>query len=564
MLSLKTAIAFLLIMLTYASNSVFAALPSFVPEAKTEAELLAMEDTIKDYPLNEEITVIRHSKLTSAQLRTVISLQGIVAKTEPSIYIDYGNSTSKYNINELSQAGYAVSRTDSEGNEWSFSSIISKFAPYIADSGYVLYSSIDDHGQINTATNYSTLFSWLAVPAEVEETVKALGLTKKADISNDIIDVAYLENFYNKYKDSFRDDILIHQYSYAYGVRDLAIQQNAFVMYVDDSDWVGRVFRNKVLRNLKPASMILGWCQYEVKFTQMISMFGHYVIPSDHSYNISILASFEAHSGMMTEKEAESKPFELDPSKHYITIMYSDGDNAQWIQNGFNEFHTWQGYNSDIPVTWTFQPLVRQMSSVDIKRTLENSNNSSFITGPSGAGYGRISFMTAKNLEAFSDMTASSMLKTGITAITLLDEVENQRDMNMLASKLRYFARYDNIHGGFLQLDPDRYSAGKGEICFVNDKPFVSVRLSLWYPSGNADEVTKEWLKEQADIVNSYPADINSINGYSVINVHPWTVGPDDLAYFVSCLDEDVVVISSDEMISALSQNIPHKNAKPE
>ena len=87
------------------------------------------------------------------------------------------------------------------------------------------------------------------------------------------------------------------------------------------------------------------------------------------------------------------------------------------------------------------------------------------------------------------------------------------------------------------------------------------MRHSLWYPTGNADEVTNEWLKEQAEIVNSYTADLNSISGYSVINVHPWTVGPDDLAYFISQLDDGVEVISADELIAAVTANVPHKTA---
>ena len=89
------------------------------------------------------------------------------------------------------------------------------------------------------------------------------------------------------------------------------------------------------------------------------------------------------------------------------------------------------------------------------------------------------------------------------------------------------------------------------------------MRLSLWSPTGNAEDVTNEWLKEQADIVNNYPADINSINGYSVINVHPWSVGTDDLAHFVSQLDDGVEVISADELIAAVTENVPHKTAKP-
>ena len=276
-----------------------------------------------------------------------------------------------------------------------------------------------------------------------------------------------------------------------------------------------------------------------------------------------MLASFEAGDGIIG-KNQKTEPITLDPTKHYISIVYSDGDNAQWIQNGFSEYHTWQSYDNGVPVTWTFQPHMQQLSTVDVKRTLDNNKNASFITGPSGAGYARVSFMTHKSLEAFSDLTASQMLKSGVTTMTLLDEIESESDKKLLSSKLRYFARYDNIHGGILQIDPSYYAGGQGEVFFVNDKPFISVKHSLWYPTGNADEVTDEWLKEQADIVNSYPADINSINGFSIINVHPWTVGPDDLAYFVSCLDDDVVVITADEMIDALTRSIPHENAKPE
>jgi hypothetical protein len=75
--------------------------------------------------------------------------------------------------------------------------------------------------------------------------------------------------------------------------------------------------------------------------------------------------------------------------------------------------------------------------------------------------------------------------------------------------------------------------------------------------------MTKEWLDEQAATVNGYPADINSINGYSVINIHPWTVSIENLSYFVSQLDDGVEVISADELIAAVTANVPHETAKP-
>ena len=207
-----------------------------------------------------------------------------------------------------------------------------------------------------------------------------------------------------------------------------------------------------------------------------------------------------------------------------------------------------------------------KFSSTAVKKALENKDpEDSFITGPSGAGYGRISMMSPSEVRAYSDITAAAMLKSGISTITLLDEIKTEIDFASYSAKLGYFARYDNITGGILQVDPDDYTGGygggRGRVFFSNDKPFVSVGFSLWHPSGDAAQVNQEWLKAQADIINSYPADINTINGYTVINVHPWTVGPDDLAYFVSQLDDGVEFLSADELLAAVAQNIPHKNA---
>ena len=532
------------------------------PEPKSEKQLVEMQDVFDKVTLNDEITVVKAYELTESQKHTLISLQGLVARVKPAIFLDYGYATNRYALDEMAKAGYTISYTDEDGNPWNFNSVIKKFSSYITDGGYILFKTVEDHGQLNTATNLATINGWLPITAESEEAVVALGLEKRADISEDNINLKYLKNFYNEYKDSFRNDSLVHLYYYACGMRDFAIQQKIFVMYVNDDDYMGRNFRNKVMKNLEPSSIIFGWCQYEVKFTQSISRYGHSVIPSDHSFNLSILSSFENDNAVFDTDFPTQ--ITLDENKHYVSLVYSDGDNLQWIQNGFSEYHTWQGYNSDVPVSWTFAPIASKLSTVDIKRTLSVAEDVPFISGPSGGGYARISKMNSKELEAFSDYTASVMLESGLNIITFLDKVDGKFFDKSFEKRLSYFSRYDNIEGGIIQLDPDRYSAGKGKVFFSDDKPFVTVGFSLWYPSGNADEVTNEWLKEQADIINSKKADLTSINGYTVINIHPWTIGPDDVQYFISQLDENIEVIGVNELLAAVKQNVPHEFAKPE
>ncbi len=554
-------ISFIVMMFSILFNTIDAALLTKAPEPQNEQSLVEMQEKFDEYELADEITVVKLSALTHAQRHAIIALQGLVSRDKPQIFIDYGYETNRYSLEQFKNAGHELVYNDEAGNPWNFSSLIEKFRSYIADSGYTLYATTEDHGQLNTAINYATLNGWLPVTPEMEQTVIALGLEKKADISGDNIDIKYLKNFYKENKDKFRDDSLVHMYYYAMGMRDFAVQQGIFVMYVEDADYEGRLFRDSVMRELKPSSIIFGWCQYEFKFTESASRYGHSVIPSDHSYNLSILASFNATD------EKFAAPYEgkveLDPSKHYVAIVYSDGDNLQWIQNGFGEFHTWQSYGLDTPVSWTFPPIASQLADTDVKRTLANSENATFITGPSGGGYARITNMNSKELEAFSDYTASAMLESGLEIMTLLDEIKYVNFDSSMQKRLGYFSRYDNIKGGILQLDPNNYAGGGGRVYFSDDKPFVTVGFSLWHPSGNADEVTNEWLAEQAGIINEKPADIKTINGYTVINVHPWTVGPDDLAYFVSQLDDSVEVVSADELLAAVEQNIPHKFAQP-
>ncbi|MBQ6898549.1 MAG: hypothetical protein IJN70_06150 [Clostridia bacterium] len=563
MVKILNGLSFIVMMFSILFNTIDASLLKDAPEAKSETELAVMQNIFDDYELSDEITVINLGELSLSQRHTIIFLQGLVAREKPSIFIDYGSASHKYALSEMEKAGYAISRTDDEGNPWKFESIIKKFSSYIKDSGYILYKTTEDHGQINTATNLATIYGWLPVTPELEESVISLGLTKKKDISNDEIDLEYLKEFYEEHKDSFSKNSLVHLYHYASGMRDFAIQQNIFVIYIEDSDFTGRLFRDKIMRELTPSSIIFGWCQYEIKFTQSASRFGHTVIPSDHSYNLSILSCFDA-----TEEEFSTtlpENVELDPEKHYVSIVYSDGDNAQWIQNGFSEYHTWQSYNEEKPVSWTFCPLLTEISEVDIKRTLDIADNTAFITGPTGGGYSRIMHMGSDELEAFSDYTAAVMKESGIGIMTLLDTIKgNEKSFfKSMEKRLSYFSRYDNIEGGILQLDPDNYSGGKGRVMFLNDKPFICVGFSLWYPSGNAEEVTEDWLIEQAAIINGKSADINSINGYTVINVHPWTVGPDDLQIFVDNLGENIEVITIDKLLAAVKENIPHETAVP-
>ncbi len=554
-MSFKLFFCLLLSLITAISNPIASIFPARVPEAKSESELIEITDYFSDVPLAEEVAVVNPWAFNDDERAVIICLQGLVAQTEASILLNYNGNEA----NDLVKAGCTLLYKDKNGNDWTLESLICRYLPYIKAAGYVLYKNSATAEQINMAFNTASVFGWLAVPVSCEEAVKTCSLTKKEDLSVKEINFAEQLKFYDTYKEYFHGNALVHMMASHNGLRDFAVRERIFITYSEDNDILGKAFRKHILKDLKPCSIIMGWCQNEVAFTKEISSFGHYIVPSDINRNMSILNSLPA---TVTELAGEIRTPELNPDKHYIAIVLSDGDNAQYIANGFTPFYQWQNLKNETPITFTFAPLMNEFSPTAVKRAFENKGNTSFISGPSGAGYARISDMSPSEVEAFSNTTASAMLKSGLKTLTILDELNAVEEM-YFESKLGYFARYGNIQGGILQIDPTRYEGGKGKVYFANDKPFISVRKSLWHPSGSYDGVTNEWIKEQAEIVNNYPADIHSINGYSVINVHVWSITAESLAYFISYLDKDVEIISADELVAAVTANVPHKTATP-
>lgn len=533
-----------------------------VPEPKTEEELLNIGDVCEEVTLSNKLYVLDAATFKSTEERHMaVGLQGIVAKTEPCIFIVTNEISQEY-LKAISDSGIELVYNDADGEKWTLEKLLHKFKSYIGDSGYVLYRQSEKGEGLNVATNLATLYGWLPVPESLEQLAKDAGLQLKEDYSDDEYGVDFQKKFFKEHKKEFDCNAVVSLKYEATGLRDLAIQQGFYMFYIDDDEDTEK-FRKKVIQYYGDNIPVLGWAKYELEYVSQASECGNMVLPSDHSHNNSFLASFNYE--IPKQKHTQTKQY-TDTTKHYCALVFSDGDNIQWIQNGYKEYFEKLALKEQFPITWSFSPALQEFSPLTFNMVYSNATvNDYFIAGVSGAGYIHPSEYPLKSLGDFTDITASAMLKSDLEYVSILDNTpEDEIDDAVLAQRLEYYARYDNIKGGVLSLDPDRYAGGKGKVYFANDKPFVSNRFSLWHPDGEGTTITTEWLDEQAETVNSYPADINTINGYSVINIHPWTISVDNLAYFVSQLDEDVQLVTLDELLTMVENNIPHETAIPE
>lgn len=533
-----------------------------VPEPETEKELLPLGDVCREVELSDKLYVIDAATFNSIEERHLaVCLQGIVAKKTPLIYIITNEISNQY-LDAASKKGIKLIYNDSKGERWTINTLLNEFKSYISENGYVLYKVNEKGEGLNVATNFATLYGWLPVPESLEQLAKNSGLTLKEDLTDEEYGVKFQEEFFKKHKKEFDCNAVVSLKYDTTGLRDLAIQQGFYMFYIDEDEDTDK-FRKKVIQHFGDNIPVLGWAKYELEYVSQASKCGNMVIPSDHSHNNSFLASFDYE--IPAQKHNQIKKY-TDKTKHYCALVVSDGDNVQWIQNGYKEYFEKIAQKKQFPVTWSFSPMLQEFSPVTVNMVYSAATEDDyFIAGVSGAGYMHPSEYPTKALAEFTDMTASAMLKSNLCYVSILDNTpENEIDDAVLMQKLQYYTRYENIKGGVLSLDPDRYAGGKGKVYFVNDKPFVSNRFSLWHPDGEGTIITEEWLKEQAAIVNSYPADINSVNGYSVINIHPWTISMENLAYFVSQLDGDVELVTLDELLTMVEENIPHETAAPD
>lgn len=529
-----------------------------IPEPVSQNELADMSTFLKEVKSSDTIYVVDAVSLPTDEKNTLLCIEGIIAKTEPCLFIIVRNNDRTY-LNDLKKAGKTLVEKDLSGNKWTTKSIIEKFKDKIGDSGYCVYTETSLAYGLNTAVNYATLFNWLPVSERLVPMAQSCGLTEKMNLCDNSDDLSLQKEFFKKYKDKFSDDAVVHVNNYMTALRDLAIQQGYFCFFTEDNR-KGLNFLNEVLSYTGYNTAVLGWVLEEKRCVAEISKCGCWLNPTDKCANNTILAFIDNENITQSVKEGIAA---TDESKHYICLLYSDGDNCQWIQNGYGEYFGIRKYSSDIAMSWSFSPFLKDFCPSMYNRVVSATDeNNQLIGGPSGLGYCTLSRYPAAALDEYSTMTAAAMKRSGQNIMVSLDDYTSYKDTRMQYA-LSYFSRFDNIDGGLLFLDPDGYRGGRGKVWFCDDKPFISVRLSLWCDEGYAG-VTNEWVKEQADIINSYVADIHSVNGYSLICVQAWTMETEWNQVFIDNLDEDVVVLNASDFIATIKKNVPHENALPD
>ena len=272
---------------------------------------------------------------------------------------------------------------------------------------------------------------------------------------------------------------------------------------------------------------------------------GQFMIASDWARNMSVFAAKSSFGELRFNNPIkDDESIVAQDGKHYVTIMMSDGDN---IQTWYNTFPMSEKYlaaeRGDFKMGWSINPSLSDLGRNIMNYVYDNRDENDFyVCSVSGQGYMNPRVYPQEALESFVNGLSTYLRKTDLSVVQILDGGPDK-------DVIEQYAKIPELNGG-IYCYGDKYAGGRGSVYWANDKPFVAFRESLW----DAD------TSVVANRINNYSTDVSNIEAYTAINLHPWSMEYKDVVDLVNKLDEHVEIVTADEFIRLIRDNVEHKD----
>ena len=420
----------------------------------------------------EEVEAINIDKESNNEKYLLVSLQGIVNRTQPRIALCGGDEKGR-DATWLKEEGINVKFVKD------YEDLLLKYKDEI--KGLVIWDT-KKADTINLAHTYAGIYDALAVTAKQAE-----------EYSQEPYNFPILED----YTGDFKNKIEVYEYMYENlwphcthrlimglgpnvtltGTRDLAIAAKCAITYTDLDNKQEVAVMEKFLKDMRPGlDYFSGWFVNgnEGGGIGLNSKYGIASVPSDFYNNYSLHASTSREIEMPT---ITKKP-ELE-NKYYIAFVVSDGDNLQYVQGVMKDKFDAKG-RGKYPISWTIATSLLdggpQMLNYYYKDATEQD---CFVSGPSGAGYTNIDKWN-ENYEAITASNESFKLyakradtyfrRTGIRFVTAWYSIFNSQVKLYAdnAPSMLGIARMHNLE-----------NQNQGGNAMIEDTPFFIA--SPWY-----------------------------------------------------------------------------------
>lgn len=457
------------------------------------------------------------------------SLMGVIAQTKPEILRDRDGHPEI-----VEAAGYALDSS----YYLDFDGLLAHFAPRL--NGYILSNTMDH--STNVALSLAGVMNAVAIPAEMEQVAINAGLKRLLDVRgrDEVWAINNYGNLFNKNMASYQSctDGRIA------ALGDYSVFSKSLQFYDDDAN--GSI-ANAAYNILNSNATIMGWgLTSEADTVRQLSLRGMSIHAADHAVNISTLTNMPAKKAELRQP-APIKPYESIPNKHTVTFVISDGDNVQWLMGAYGDEGSWlHPKRGQINLGWTISPALVELAPLIYEKYIDNvattpNGRNVLISGPSGRGYFLPGLTPLDALDREMTLLNRYMKKADLHIVNVIDADDSNNDPEP-------YLKQSNIDTLFYYSFGEYYCLRNGQIDWYKEKPSIGGRHTLW-----GDKSTPESLAAE---INAGSTNIYSQDGYSLISVHAWTRGVDDIIDTISRLNPNIRVVAPDEFVWLVKKNI--------
>ncbi len=478
--------------------------------------------------------VVSRASLSPAEKVVALTLQGIVAKNRPGLWIDGAGWTGF--ITDLADRHHVTFRPAPAG----VPALLSAFRPAIR--GYVLY----DLGQASQTVAAALAGPWraVAIDASIEPMAMEAGLPLLLDARGR--DAAWC---LGQYAPLFAHDVLASPTKndqFSGFLLDFAAARNAFVFHGGNDD-----FTTAAVAAAGGAPVVYGWGPDEHDLVMRVSKGGGGVVGGDWSSNLSTLSLVK--EPVLKQPASPVDVPAVEDGTHYVAFVMSDGDNLHFLQNVLNT-EPWYAspLRGTFPMTWEVTPAAAETTPSILQWYYAHATAvDTFIAPPSGIAYSYPCYNPS--LDALVAHTATAMAAADLRIVTVMDDDEQMGAVD----------RYLDQPGiaGALYKDYAGYNDHKGAVRYRNGKAAMAYRYRIWQTGSAADTP-----KGVAKALNAAPANPRRDSAsYSLVSIHAWSTWPDSpfgegsmgaIAWTISLLQPHVRVVSAEEILGHLTRDL--------
>lgn len=481
------------------------------------------------YGSSRELWILDPRGLNTGEQALLASVQGNLNRSNAVLWIR-GVGANAWVLNDLQREKWLF---HTNINVWS---LIEFFRPHFA--GFV--TCVVTNTSLNVATSLAGSRQALIADSSLKPRLEALGLRQLLDVRELNEKAAFTQ-----FRAEFAQRVIVHQpIQKALHLRDFAVSQRAFTFFdaspAERSQWV---------HELGPGTRVFGWGREEYAFVREVSEGGGMVVPADWALNLSALQHLKVE---IPRRPTRAKAGALKPNERVVAFVVTDGDNLQWLLNGFVEakgFWASPG-RGRIPVSWELAPtLVEFAPRVAAHLYATATTNDDFVAGPSGAGYWFPSM--APNPSELAKLTAGAMAVSQLNLVSALNSGGGLDGVDALAVQPGV--------DGILYKDYAPYNKWGGTVRWHGGKPIISYRHLLWEQTQSDGTLRLDWLPEGvAKAIGDLPAGPTRDGAsFALINVHAWSFrnsgGPmGAIERTVNLLPPDTRVVTAAEFIQLM------------